>query len=83
MPEATVVSLLPTLLGPLATGQLAFLGLESLTGVLGIVLGFGVLIFVHELGHFMAAKWAGVRVEVFSLGFGPRLVGFGGVRPTT
>jgi regulator of sigma E protease len=40
------------------------------------VLGVGALIFVHELGHFLAAKWAGVRVEVFSLGFGRRLFGF-------
>lgn len=40
----------------------------------------GVLIFVHELGHFIMAKRAGIRVDVFSLGFGPRLFGvkFGG-----
>jgi regulator of sigma E protease len=56
---------------------LAFLGLpESVSGILGTVLGFGILVFVHELGHFMVAKWAGVKVEVFSLGFGPRLLGF-------
>jgi regulator of sigma E protease len=36
----------------------------------------GVLIFVHELGHFLLAKWCGVGVEVFSLGFGPKLAGF-------
>ncbi len=36
----------------------------------------GILIFVHELGHFLAAKAFGVRVEVFSLGFGKRLFGF-------
>lgn len=35
----------------------------------------GVLIFVHELGHFLFAKWGGVGVEKFSLGFGPRLFG--------
>lgn len=35
----------------------------------------GVLIFVHELGHFITAKWAGVRVLKFSLGFGPKLIG--------
>ena len=39
-----------------------------------IVLGF--MIFIHELGHFMAAKWFGVRVLTFSLGFGKRLFGF-------
>ncbi len=36
----------------------------------------GILVFVHEFGHFIMAKRAGVRVEKFSLGFGPRLVGF-------
>jgi regulator of sigma E protease len=39
------------------------------------ILVIGVLIFVHELGHFLAAKLMGVRVEIFSLGFGPRLMG--------
>ena len=34
------------------------------------------LIFFHELGHFLVAKWMGMPVEVFSLGFGQRLVGF-------
>lgn len=34
-----------------------------------------VLVFVHELGHYMAARWCGVRVEVFSIGFGPILAG--------
>ena len=34
----------------------------------------GVLIFVHELGHFMAARRIGVRVQTFSLGFGPKLL---------
>jgi regulator of sigma E protease len=36
----------------------------------------GVLVFVHELGHYLAARRIGVRVLKFSLGFGPRLVGF-------
>ncbi|MGH7600847.1 MAG: RIP metalloprotease RseP [bacterium] len=35
----------------------------------------GLLVFVHELGHFLAAKWAGIRVERFSLGFPPRMIG--------
>lgn len=41
----------------------------------GIVL-LGIVIFVHELGHFLVAKWRGVRVLRFSLGFGPPLVQF-------
>jgi regulator of sigma E protease len=36
----------------------------------------GALIFVHELGHFLVAKFFQIKVEVFSLGFGPRLLGF-------
>lgn len=46
-----------------------------LTTILSTIVVLGVLIFVHELGHFLVAKWAGVAVLRFSLGFGPRLVG--------
>ncbi|HQR30049.1 MAG TPA: RIP metalloprotease RseP, partial [Anaeromyxobacteraceae bacterium] len=41
-----------------------------------IVLLLGGLIFVHELGHFLAAKALGVKVVKFSIGFGPRILGF-------
>jgi regulator of sigma E protease len=44
--------------------------------VVGAVLVLGVMILVHEFGHFAAAKLLGVRVEVFSIGFGKRLFGF-------
>jgi regulator of sigma E protease len=44
--------------------------------LLAFVFVLGVLIFVHELGHYLMAKRLGVRVLKFSLGFGPRLVGF-------
>ncbi|MBB5348350.1 RIP metalloprotease RseP [Desulfoprunum benzoelyticum] len=43
--------------------------------IASFILVLGVLIFVHELGHFIFAKLFGVRVLKFSLGFGPRLVG--------
>src|SRR3954466_9482161 len=36
-----------------------------------VILGFGLIIFIHELGHFLAAKWAGIRVLAFAIGFGP------------
>ena len=36
----------------------------------------GILVFVHELGHFLVAKKNGVRVEKFSLGMGPKVVGY-------
>jgi regulator of sigma E protease len=47
-----------------------------LTTLLAFAFVLGVLIFVHELGHFVMARRVGVRVLKFSLGFGPRLVGF-------
>ena len=54
--------------------------LEILNG-LGWTLGafilvIGIMIFVHELGHHLMAKYLGIKVNVFSLGFGPRLFGF-------
>src|SRR5215469_7611414 len=42
--------------------------------ILSIIPVLGVLVFVHELGHFLAAKWAGIRVEEFGMGFPPALV---------
>jgi regulator of sigma E protease len=39
------------------------------------IIVLGVLVFVHELGHFVTAKWAGVGVPRFSIGLGPRVVG--------
>ena len=47
-----------------------------MTSILQVALGIGLLIFIHELGHYLAARAAGVRVEVFSLGFGTRVLGF-------
>src|ERR1700694_2368421 len=35
-----------------------------------------IVVFFHELGHFLVARWAGVRVLTFSIGFGPELIGF-------
>ncbi len=37
---------------------------------------FGLLVLVHEFGHFITAKWAGIRVDEFAIGFPPRLFGF-------
>ncbi len=54
-----------------------FIGLYHFFYTVLITIGvIGVLIFVHEFGHFLAAKMMGVKVEIFSLGFGPKLVGF-------
>ncbi|HJT76027.1 MAG TPA: site-2 protease family protein, partial [Gemmataceae bacterium] len=40
-----------------------------------VALGLGLVIFIHELGHFVAAKWCDVHVQTFSIGFGPALPG--------
>lgn len=45
--------------------------LISGANVLLIMVGFSLLIFIHELGHFLAAKWAGIRTHAFAIGFGP------------
>jgi regulator of sigma E protease len=49
-------------------------------GLIGYVVPFlfvlTIVVFFHELGHFLIARWAGVKVLTFSLGFGPELVGF-------
>ena len=44
-----------------------------MTTLLAFAFVLGVLVFVHELGHFLMARWHGVRVLVFSLGFGPKI----------
>ncbi len=44
--------------------------------LIGIFLVLGLMILVHEWGHFIVARFFGVRVDVFSIGFGPRLFGF-------
>jgi regulator of sigma E protease len=45
--------------------------LQSLPMIAVTVLAFGLLIVIHELGHHLAARWSGMRVERFSVGFGP------------
>ncbi|MGQ0636965.1 MAG: RIP metalloprotease RseP [Planctomycetaceae bacterium] len=47
--------------------------LAMLVNILYVALGLGLVIFIHELGHFAVAKWCGVKVERFSIGFGPIL----------
>jgi regulator of sigma E protease len=57
--------------------------MTSLPGIAGLILdlaivifGFGLIIFVHELGHFLAARWAGIRTLAFAIGFGPAIVSY-------
>src|SRR6202521_6070712 len=49
-------------------------------GLIGYIIPFlfvlTIVVFFHELGHFLVARWAGVKVLTFSIGFGPELAGF-------
>jgi len=49
---------------------------DFLISVVSVVVVLGFMILIHEFGHYAVAKWLGVRVEVFSIGFGKRLIGF-------
>lgn len=50
--------------------------IPGIKAVLLAIIPLGFLIFIHELGHFLAAKRAGIKVNTFSLGFGPKIFGF-------
>lgn len=54
--------------------------MDNLIGVLPYIFPFlaviTILVFVHEMGHYLVARWNGVRVEVFSIGFGPEIFGW-------
>ncbi|MEO0514555.1 MAG: site-2 protease family protein [Planctomycetota bacterium] len=49
---------------------------NNLTAIFALILGFGFLIFVHELGHFAVAKWVGIRATQFAIGFGNAIVSY-------
>ncbi|MBU6252450.1 MAG: site-2 protease family protein, partial [Alphaproteobacteria bacterium] len=44
--------------------------------ILSFILIIGPLVFIHELGHFLVARWFGVKVETFSIGFGREIAGW-------
>ena len=48
--------------------------MHFITTIIALLIVLGVVVFIHELGHFLAARWAGVRVDTFSIGFGPAIV---------
>ncbi len=56
--------------------SLAFLDGSALLNILIAAAGLGMVIFFHELGHFLVAKWCDVYVERFSIGFGPPIFSF-------
>ncbi len=48
--------------------------MHTFLAIIALLVVLGVVVFIHELGHFFAARWAGVRVDKFSIGFGPAIV---------
>src|SRR4029078_3004886 len=55
-------------------------GLAGIGSVLSVLLPFlfvlTIVVFIHELGHFLVARWCGVKVKAFSIGFGREIFGF-------
>jgi regulator of sigma E protease len=56
-------------------GVYKWLGPDGMWTAFLVAVGLGLVIFIHELGHFLVAKWCDVHVETFSIGFGPPLPG--------
>jgi len=52
------------------------LGHDLIRDLLAFLFVLSLVVFFHELGHFLVARWCGVRILVFSIGFGPELAGF-------
>ena len=58
--------------------------MEGLTGIFGFLTGYivpfvlvlSLLVFVHEMGHYLVGRWSGIRILAFSVGFGPEIIGF-------
>lgn len=58
--------------------------MEAVTGIYGFLMGnivtfilvLSLLVFVHEMGHYLVGRWSGIRILAFSVGFGPEIFGF-------
>src|SRR3546814_11517710 len=61
---------------PYTTLFRSWLGIAGGWAPLVVVLGVVVMIFLHELGHYLTAKWGGMKVTEFFIGFGPRIWSF-------
>ncbi|HBF60752.1 MAG TPA: RIP metalloprotease RseP, partial [Methyloceanibacter sp.] len=56
--------------------SLAGFGGNFLSYLIPFLFVLTVVVFVHEMGHFLVARWCGVGVKAFSIGFGPEIFGF-------
>ncbi len=57
-------------------GSFGDIGLNLGFTILAFLFVLTIIVFIHEMGHFLAARWCGVAVSTFSVGFGPEIVGF-------
>src|SRR5882757_1861464 len=62
----------------LVTGFVSWMGV----GLPAFLFVITLVVFFHELGHFLAARWCGVTVETFSIGFGREIIGFNDAKGT-
>jgi regulator of sigma E protease len=72
-PEDNLTDMLHTLFG----SQSVLIGT-----VLPFLIVLTVVVFVHEMGHYLVGRWCGIGVKAFSVGFGPELIGFNDRRGT-
>jgi regulator of sigma E protease len=63
-------------MGSYFLSHLHALGADAVGYLIPFLFVLSLVVFCHELGHFLVARWCGVRILVFSIGFGPELVGF-------
>lgn len=56
--------------------SLEIFGMSAPLTIVSFLFLLTIIVFIHELGHFLVARWCGVAVRVFSIGFGPELLGF-------
>src|ERR1700752_4982820 len=63
-------------MGTYVLAHLNALGAGVVAYIIPFLFVLSLVVFFHELGHFLVARWCGVRVLVFSIGFGPEIVGF-------
>ena len=57
-------------------GQIGHLGSGTLGYIIPFLFVLTLVVFFHELGHFLVARWCGGKIKAFSIGFGPEIVGF-------
>lgn len=48
--------------------------MNTILMIIALLIVLGIVVFIHELGHFLAARWAKTRVDIFSIGFGPAII---------